>query len=60
MATIILNPTDVQVHPQVMDKQTGSLDTLNVQPKSRVTVPDNFELTEEWVRANPQCKVAEV
>ena len=57
MTTMLINPTDIQLHPEVTDGTVT--DSVNVNPKGRVTLPEGFSVTTAYLRRYPQLVVSQ-
>lgn len=56
----VLNSSPIVRHVKVLDLNTNKPDTVNLQPYSRVDLPENLMVDPTYETQNPDIKVHEV
>jgi hypothetical protein len=56
MEILLVNTSDVQVQPTIVNAETGQRTEVFIQPKSRAKLPAGFEMDTQWSAQNPSVK----
>lgn len=57
MEILLVNTSEVQVQPVIVNDATGERTEVFLQPKSRAKIPQGFDLDPQWACQNTCVKV---